>query len=708
MHQLLDLARTSFDASDRGLRVLPTIVRGCAVAMTVCVLVWLLKPDLFGLVPNSLDPMFYTGYAINLDDALATAGNRHYFVTRWTSYMPMYLFSEIFGPYWGRLVLRLAMILVLSEMFWRFGSRLAFPTKSRLLGIFAVVTAPMFVRAFTTDYPEYFIIWGSMVLCLLVVSFADKPNIVKSVAVGVLAVSLLIANPFSAALVGFTLVTGLVLARACGVSWRWLVATPVVAGVAGVIVLVIGYIQFKSRYSIGNVYTPTIDFIQTYKRPTVDGWVTPTKEWLSFFPWIYLPPILIASAIFVFRRKSNFRRFVLSISAVSLLIFMFHVVLELRSGHALETSFYWSMCLGPLLILVFLLSAHFVAQSKTLWVSITAGTALCLMSWRIPQQLQIPSGIAMFIALLMIFALSAIVLTKMPQIGATVFVAVLLWTQMGAPTYTLRTNGGDLNSPRYDLVYKPPLGESHLILNETMWFLDQMDKIENDWKSTFLTAGGWSAAIVGTYIPHPFSRWVIPVSDKQALASNVRDELEFNYRELLVIYGDPQEVENLQMQLQVEIPRAKKLLDVTHMEGLNYRLVVMIGNSSVEGNSTISISRLDRSIGKANKDGSVYVSASEESGFVSFGPYFGLGTGEYSATLLFESYSAETLGYFEVFDDKTQKYVRNSLVSDGSGIQRSKVEFAVPPGSATWQLRTVDTGTSPVTYRAILLERVKK
>jgi hypothetical protein len=57
--------------------------------MTVCVLVWLLKPDLFGLVPNSLDPMFYTGYAINLDDALAAAGNRHYFVTRWTSYMPM-------------------------------------------------------------------------------------------------------------------------------------------------------------------------------------------------------------------------------------------------------------------------------------------------------------------------------------------------------------------------------------------------------------------------------------------------------------------------------------------------------------------------------------------------------------------------------------------------------------------------------------------
>jgi hypothetical protein len=149
--------------------------------------------------------MFYTGYAINLDDALAAAGNRHYFVTRWTSYIPMYLFSEIFGPYWGRLVLRLAMILVLSEMFWRFGSRLAFPTKSRLLGIFTVVTAPMFVRAFTTDYPEYFIIWGSMVLSLLVVSFADKPNIVKSVAVGVLAVSLLIANPFTSLLLAISL-----------------------------------------------------------------------------------------------------------------------------------------------------------------------------------------------------------------------------------------------------------------------------------------------------------------------------------------------------------------------------------------------------------------------------------------------------------------------------------------------------------------------
>jgi hypothetical protein len=387
---------------------------------------------------------------------------------------------------------------------------------------------------------------------------------------------------------------------------------------------------------------------------------------------------------------------------------MFHVILELRSGHALETSFYWSMCLGPVLILVFLLSAYFVAQNNTLWVLIAAGTALCLMIWRIPQQLQVPSGTAMFLALFVLFAFSLVVFAKMPQIGTAVFLAVLLWTQMGSPTYSLRTNGGDLNSPRYDLVYRAPQGESHLILKETLWFLDQMDKIENDWKSTFLTAGGWSAAIVGTYIPHPFSRWVVPVSETNVLAPNVRDELEFNYRELLVIYGDPQEVENLETRLHTEIPRAKKILDVTHTEGLKYRLLVVAGNSSLQGNSTISMSRLDRSIGKANKDGSVYVSASEESGYVSFGPYFGLGTGKYSATLLFESYSAETLGHFEVFDDKTQKYVRNSLISDGSGIQRLTINFSVPSRSATWQLRTVDTATSPVTYQAILLERVTK
>ena len=710
MHQLLDLARTSFDSSDRGLRVLPTIVRGCAVAITVCVLVWLFKPDLFGLVPNSLDPMFYTGYAINLDDALAAAGNRHYFVTRWTSYIPMYLFSEIFGPYWGRLVLRLAMILVLSEMFWRFGSRLAFPTKSRLLGIFTVVTAPMFVRAFTTDYPEYFIIWGSMVLCLLVVSFAEKPNITKSVAVGVLAVSLLIANPFTSLLLAISLSLGIVLAGTSGVSWRQLIIASITTAASALVVLVVGYFQFKNRYSIGNVYQPTLDFMREYKRPAQDGWTAPSKEvWLNHFSWLYLSPLLIFLILTQVKKSVDFKkRAVLYLGLVALMVFVVHIYVEIRRGNALETSYYWSMSLGPVLVILFFLSGELSRLKKARWSALSVLVVCILLFWRVPQHVQLPAGKALFVALAALILIFGAIYKYASSVVPIALLAIVLWSQIGAPTYSQRSYGGDLNSPRYDLVYKSPQGESDLILHETLWFLDQMDHVRNDWQSTFLTAGGWSAAIVGTYIPHPFSRWIVPISEERVLAPNVRDELEFGHRKLLVIYGDPQQAEALFRKVRLELPRSNVLLDETNKDALGYRLLVLQGNASSAGEATIPLSRFDRQIGSTRKDGSVFVATGSSEGFVSFGPYFGLGNGAYTATLEYSSSSQESIGYFEVFNDVTKESFRTKITSTGIGLQRSTVSFEVLKLNSTWQLRTVYSGRDSATFHRVILKMSKE
>jgi hypothetical protein len=710
MHQLLDLARTSFDASDRGLRVLPTIVRNFVVAVTVFVLVWLLKPDLFGLVPNSLDPMFYTGYAINLDDALAAAGNRHYFVTRWTSYMPMYLFSEIFGPYWGRLVLRLAMILVLSEMFWRFGSRLAFPTKSRLLGIFTVITAPMFVRAFTTDYPEHFIIWGSMVLCLLVVSFADEPNIVKSVVVGVLAVSLLIANPFTSLLLVITLTFGALLAKTSGVSWRQLIIASITTTVTALAVLVVGYFQFKNRYAIGNVYKPTLDFMREYKRPAQDGWTAPSKEmWLNHFSWLYLSPILIFLILTQVKKCADFKkRAALFLGLVALMVFAIHIYVEIRRGNALETSYYWSMSLGPVLVTLYFLSGELSRLKKAQWSALSVFVVCMLLFWRIPQQVQLPAGKALFVVLVALILIFMAICRYISNVALVALLAIVLWSQIGAPTYSQRSYGGDLNSPRYDLVFRSPHVESDLVLHETIWFLNQMDQVRDDWQSTFLTAGGWSAAIVGTYIPHPFSRWIVPVSEERILAPNVRDELEFGHRKLLVIYGDGQQVEDLYRKVRLEIPRSNVLLDETSKDALGYRLLVLRGNISSKGEATIPLSRFDRQIGSKRKDGSVFVASGSSEGFVSFGPYFGLGNGSYTATLEYSSSSREPVGYFEVFNDVTKESFRTLLNSRGTGLQRANVSFEVSKLNATWQIRTVYSGRNSAIFHRVILKMSKE
>jgi hypothetical protein len=695
-----------FSDEEIGLTWKNSFFRGLFFAMSTLLFVWILKPDLFGLVPNSFDPMFYTGYGINLDDALNAAGNRHYFVSRWTSYMPMYISSEIFGPYWGRLVLRLVLIVVMSEMLWRFGQRLVMPTRSRLIGVFAVATAPMFVRAFTTDYPEYFIIWGSIVLCLLIISFGTKPNVLKGIPIGVLSMSMIIANPFSGVMVAVLGTIGLMLAKVAGASFLRLISACFMAGVTGSILLVVGYFLFDGYYAIGNVYAPTLDFIQTYNKPQFDGWVSPTNEWMYFFPWIYLTPIVVFASLVVLRNNTQQRRVVFFVSTSAFLVFLSHVLLELRSGHALETSYYWSMSLGPVLVLIFFLVSYLAKLGNAKWGILTVIGITALIFFRIPQRFTMMSGIGLFLTLAVFVLTVALVVRKLPALGTAVFFSVFLWMQLGGPVYSIRTYDGELNSPRYDLVYNDPSNESSKILTETLWFLKQMDDIEDDWKSTFLSAGRWSSAIVGTYIPHPFSRVIFPESDERVLAPNVRDELEFGYRSLLVIYGVPQEVTSLERKIKLELPQLKTLIDVTNSEGLGYRLVVVSGNSGEEGNSTISMSRLDRQIGRPNRDGSVTVDTGTSRGFVSFGPYFGLGSGSYSATLLFNSKFKESIGYFEVYEDKTQQSVRNQLYSDGTGMQFSTVKFIVGPQSKTWQLRTVYSGSSEVLYQEILLKRL--
>lgn len=85
MRNHLKILETSFISDDENLGFMSTVVRMFTFSVSFFIAAWLLKPDLFGLVPNGLDPMFYTGYSINLDDVLTVNGNQHYFVTQWSS-----------------------------------------------------------------------------------------------------------------------------------------------------------------------------------------------------------------------------------------------------------------------------------------------------------------------------------------------------------------------------------------------------------------------------------------------------------------------------------------------------------------------------------------------------------------------------------------------------------------------------------------------
>ena len=691
-----DILSMAFSSDEKSLSLKPTAARTMTVAVVTIIVAIFLKPDLFGLVPNGLDPMFYLGYEINLNDALDAAGNRHYFVSRWTSYLPAHFTSIIFGPYWGRIVLRLLMVSVLSEAIWRFLANLEIRAHARLLSIFLLVTSPLFVRAFTTDYPEYFIIWASLLMAVL--SFTERATWKRSVLMGALAASISIANPTATILSSFIL-ANYVFNEIYVREFHKVLKQAVVVLLSFLTVILSGFVLFKYWYGAENIYQPTLDFIKNYVSPDVDGWRTPTRKWLLYFGWLYLPILYSIAAISI--AQSNTRKVLFRCASLTLSIFLWHIYMESKSGHALETSFYWSMLLSPALLTFMVVIGAVFTHLRARYSLLLIGIVISLYILEIPQKLRLPHGYSL-IAIIGIATIALVIVSKHTA-GIAVFSLVILsvWLQVGSPKYAVLTNGGDLNTPKYDLVYGKSASNSNEILRETIWFLNQMDKVPSDSFSTFLPAGGWSYAIVGTYIPHPFGKVVTPVSSDKVFNPNTSDELLFGYKKTLVIYGDSVEAEKMLQRVKKEIPDVSIVRNVTHGGGLSYRLIAIAVNQARDLTSIMPMSRFFRDVGEVQDDDSLEIKQGVAPGWVSFGPYIGLGVGEYKAELSYSSRGSEFIGTFEVVNDVTGETELLQLSGNNGQLTTVSLEFSVSSKDNTWQFRTRYEGNSGASFKFI-------
>lgn len=682
------------------------LIRQTVFLSCVVVIALILKPDLFGLIPNSLDPMFYTGYAINLDDALAAAGNRHYFVTRWSSYMPQYVACQIFGAYWGRIALRLTMLAILSEVFWRIGKRFKFSAHARIIASLLVFMMPMFVRAFTTDYQEYSSTFYGILLVTIACtqSFTWKWGSVF----GAIATLMVISNPNNIAIASLSAIVWFV-SEYRSTNLLHAFGTILTTAISSTAVVLFGYILFEYHYHIGNVYKPTLDFMRSYVRPDVDLWTAPGTDWIYRFGWVYIPPVLvIVTQALIRKREDQNYQLLQRIKTLTFLVFLYHVVIQIRSGHALETSFYWALALPPVYLLFAVLSAWAIDSAKSQLA--VFGTCVCfivIVKKEIPQHLQTTPGVGVLFLLLGIIGLSVLAKRLNPNFLVAVLSIGLLWLQIGSPDYNTLTYGGDSNTPRYDLVYGSHSEVSNEILRETIWFTEQMDQLSDDWKSTFLSVGGWSAAIVGTYIPHPFSRWIVAPSISKPLTPQIQEELEFGRRKYLAIFGDPREVAELLPNIKLALPRSKALIDKEHDSSLRYRLVVLIGNSEEYAEATILPTQLERNIGLTSSDGSVLVPRNSPPGFATFGPYISLGSGHYVAELKYKTSDAGKIGRFDVFNDLRPSNFSTQIVSNGPGEHVAGVPFEVTDRDSTWQLRTEYLGKISFRISQIKLIRIR-
>ena len=320
------LMRSFSTGSDSRETIVKMIIRQIILMSGVVIVSLILKPDLFGLIPNSLDPMFYTGYSINLDDALAAAGNGHYFVTRWSSYLPQYFLSQIFGPYWGRIALRILMLAIISEVFWRIGKKFRFTTSTRIVSFGLVVLMPMFVRAFTTDYQEYSSTFYGILLISIVLQ--QKITYKWGVCVGILAALLVVSNPFN---LGLIAISGLLwLVKDSRINWNWSTVPKILASLlAAVLTLSSGYALFRFHYRIGNVYRPTLDFIENYRSPAIDLWTAPNRSWVGHFEWIYIPILVVLfSKSFVRLEDRDLRQSKTLLEYLVLIVFVYHVYMQ--------------------------------------------------------------------------------------------------------------------------------------------------------------------------------------------------------------------------------------------------------------------------------------------------------------------------------------------------------------------------------------------
>jgi hypothetical protein len=111
-------------------------------------------------------------------------------------------------------------------------------------------------------------------------------------------------------------------------------------------------------------------------------------------------------------------------------------------------------------------------------------------------------------------------------------------------------------------------------------------------------------------------------------------------------------------------------------------------------------------LGQLAKGGSIQVDAGSPPGFVSFGPYVGLGSGAYRATIHFESEVLGPVGYFESFNDVTGESERVDLDVVQQGLQSAFVTFTSPGFGTTWQFRTVYDGKFGARFHFIRIEKI--
>jgi hypothetical protein len=682
---------------------MPVVTRVGLAAVGLPLLLYLvLRPENYGLTPNSLDPMFYSGYAINFDDLLNAVGDRHYFVSRWTAYYPGYVANRLAGPVVGRLLWRLVLTSMVTLSLWSLGRRLKWSRAASVLVVILVLTMPIFVRAFFSDYVEYLVV--ALGICLVCLTLREGQTMLTGLVLGVLSGAILVANPVSIGLVGLCGVTSLVIG-ARGIRQRLTLAVMISAGAAAVVLG--GLALFRWRYGIENVYQPSIDFARARISDGAGVWKDPRLHWMGRFTWLYAAPMLLAVAAVLARRGIvRFNR----VEVSALLLCGAQIVVQAINQFVfdevdLEVSFYWSFSFPTFAVALAVVVARLGAGARpSVLLAIGAGWVVFLLAG-VPDFLRLPAGLLFALLAVSVLVLLAVLARRSAVAAIVVVIAFIGWTQIGAPVYDPKAHTPINVAPNYDQLFRKAGDESETVYHEAVWFSEQMDKIANDASTSFVPVGQWSSTITGLYAPHVIARLVDVDPEGAHLGAVGATQIKGGFRPILAVFGPPGDVARLTESFPADLGVGRQLLDVTHGSALGYRLVVYAMPDASHLPFTWSSAVLPIVNGHHVGD-EVTVSAPDLPGFVTFGPYVYVGPGDYQVTVRYSASSdpAVAVGSFDVSSpEETGLLASTSLPGTDGRMAEVTLTFNSPKELSRFEFRTSWSGVGEMTVRSVTL-----
>lgn len=674
------------------------IHRLVAAVLLPLVLFIVLQPETFGITPNNLDPMFYTGLGINFDDAVKV-GAHHYFITRWSAWYPLYLADQVAGPYWGRLLLRWAATSAIVAALWQLRPRWTWG--QRLLAGSVLVTMPMFLRPMLTDYSEYAIVLAGLGLVVVALREPERQNARTAAIAGVLTGLLVVANPLAVLMAAPPLAV-MVLANS-----RWIQAKLIngtVIALTTLAVVAFGLVWFRWLYDIPNVYQPTIDFLRNPPGP--DLLRSPNLSWLARFTWLYVPPFTAGvAAVASLHPETRLDR--MEWQAVGLAVVQWLIQWAdqfLRHGTGLELSYYWSLSFPTLGVAVVLVAARLASTlSVRRAVAMVAGLAALLLVG-VPAWARLPHKIGFVALSLVVAGAIGFLVRRSPAAGAAVFVAYVTLTQVGAPPYHPLAYHFFDASPRYDHLFWGDGSQAEEIYRETVWFEREMDKVPDDANSVFLSIDNTAAPIQGIYHPHVGGQLIGIDPETHRLRPLDRLLLLTGRWSELSILGPPDKVAEAIEEIAPDVPLPTPSIDEVHDADLGFRLVAFPLPTLPPLPLTIEASDLATQAGRV--DGTdMAADVGAPAGFALYGPYLALPPGRYTVTVHYTTTGSggASPGTFDAFTVATGSAASAPLADTDGAPAEITLPFEVTSRDDPWEFRVRTEGNADLVVDRLVL-----